>query len=310
MSSLQQSLGTVHQSNYQRAMAQIRTSDLPSSTKAAAYALLEHASADSGHLKADWDLILTLCERKSRGGARQHLTRLRAENIIHYSTNDYVYVDFTAWQALSEASNRRVEASNRRVDEIESVPADEVKIGGVHRIDAPKHRSGRSGASVSPTTQVGRYLPSSSPQENFDLPKHQEPQMGEIQGPSLAAHEIETSKRLLSDPKVGLKARRQICKLAEENRLANIRLHVFAYLEDRKKGKVQGAGALVNRLNNPHQFDPGRLTQEDMNSDLYRRYLLPDESERDDLLVYIEQDNRSLASQFNIPAEYADLINT
>ena len=58
--------------------------------------LLVRVNAENGHITITWDAMLKLAGCSTQGGARRHLSNLQKEGIIHYSTNNLVYVNFRA----------------------------------------------------------------------------------------------------------------------------------------------------------------------------------------------------------------------
>ena len=58
--------------------------------------LLVRVNAENGHITITWDAMLKLAGCSTQGGTRRHLSNLQKQGIIHYSTNDLVYVNFRA----------------------------------------------------------------------------------------------------------------------------------------------------------------------------------------------------------------------
>lgn len=77
------------------AIRQIDGADLSAALYRAARRLLD--VAPTGHAKLTKERANELCCTTSDGATRRLLGGLQAAGIIHYSTNGFVYVDFTAW---------------------------------------------------------------------------------------------------------------------------------------------------------------------------------------------------------------------
>lgn len=81
----------------------ILDADLPSATESVALRLVRRASPYDGQTNLTWDEYLSLCKSKgekatpNRDAARRHLIVLSRRHIIHYSTNDNIYVTFLGW---------------------------------------------------------------------------------------------------------------------------------------------------------------------------------------------------------------------
>ncbi|MCE7982522.1 MAG: hypothetical protein DYG89_15125 [Caldilinea sp. CFX5] len=79
----------------QAAIRQIDAADLSAAQYRAVRRLLD--VAPTGHAKLTKERANELCCTTSDGATRRLLGGLQAANIIHYSTNGFVYIDFTAW---------------------------------------------------------------------------------------------------------------------------------------------------------------------------------------------------------------------
>lgn len=82
---------------FTQALDAILAANLPTSTEVIAIRLLAEASKTNGQYNCTWDDYLVLCDYTNRRAAQRHLTRLSKLHIIHYSTNERVYVTFWAW---------------------------------------------------------------------------------------------------------------------------------------------------------------------------------------------------------------------
>ncbi len=82
----------------QAALNQIDQADLTAAQYRAVRRLLDVAAA-TGHAKLTKEHCSKLCSTTSEGAMRRLLGSLQQAGIIHYSTNGFVYIDFTAWSA-------------------------------------------------------------------------------------------------------------------------------------------------------------------------------------------------------------------
>ena len=74
----------------------VEADPLPS-TFAVAVRLALRISPENGQVNLTWDEYLALCDCTDRDNARRHLITLGRRKLIHYSTNDNVYVTWLAW---------------------------------------------------------------------------------------------------------------------------------------------------------------------------------------------------------------------
>ena len=81
----------------EQARSDILSSGLSKTTIANALALLERAHPYNGHIKLSKASLMDLWGVGSDGTIRHYLTQLAKAGIIHYSSNDFVYIDFKAW---------------------------------------------------------------------------------------------------------------------------------------------------------------------------------------------------------------------
>jgi hypothetical protein len=75
----------------------ISAAGLPPTTERNATRLLALVSADSGHAVITWAALAALWDC-SQAVARRHLGHIKSAGIIHYSSNQDVYVNFYAWE--------------------------------------------------------------------------------------------------------------------------------------------------------------------------------------------------------------------
>lgn len=86
-----------------QAMNAILSAELSPATERTAIRLLAKASTTGGQYNCTWADFLTLCGCDNRNAGRRHLTHIAKKGIIHYSTNEYVYVTFLAWMPAPDA---------------------------------------------------------------------------------------------------------------------------------------------------------------------------------------------------------------
>jgi len=129
---------------FTQALDAILAANLPTATEVVAIRLLAEASKANGQYNCTWDDYLTLCNCANRGAAQRHLTRLSKVKIIHYSTNDRVYIAFWAWLGDDD----RAKSARGRAETVHptrQIGADEVRIANDdapnQRVDAPNQRA-------------------------------------------------------------------------------------------------------------------------------------------------------------------------
>jgi hypothetical protein len=130
---------------YERALRQIDTADLGDATYRAARRLLD-AVGQVGHIKLTRDAIQAICHMTSYGSVRRALGTLQKARIIHYSTNDWVYVDFTAWQGATFFQNSRANSDHPRANfdhpransDHDEAPVSEARGNGASENDHPR----------------------------------------------------------------------------------------------------------------------------------------------------------------------------
>ena len=83
------------------ALDAILYADLPDSTLRVAVHLLNLCDPASGHTVLTWDELLAVAHSANKSAARRHLTRMQQAALIHYSTNEHVYITFHAFHPLN-----------------------------------------------------------------------------------------------------------------------------------------------------------------------------------------------------------------
>ncbi len=79
------------------ASAAIEAARLPKTTTENAQSLLQLASDDNGSVHTTYSAVRVLWSLTSDRSIRRHLTEMQEAQIIHYTTNLWVYVTFLAW---------------------------------------------------------------------------------------------------------------------------------------------------------------------------------------------------------------------
>jgi len=93
---------------YHTILDNLIAADLPASTERVAIRLLQAAHEETGSLTLSWDDYLALAHNKNVSAARRHLTALSKAGVLHYSTNELIYVQFLAWTDIETARPRAV----------------------------------------------------------------------------------------------------------------------------------------------------------------------------------------------------------
>lgn len=100
----------------QDAIRQIDQADLTAAQYRAARRLLDVAG-QTGHAKLTKDFAAERCATTSEGATRRLLGALQQAGIIHYSTNGFVYINFTAWSPAASGHYPRTFVGQEWVDE-------------------------------------------------------------------------------------------------------------------------------------------------------------------------------------------------
>ena len=82
---------------YRLAHQEICAAALPPSTARVAHELLGLADIGNGQVNMSWEELAAVTRCENVNAARRHLSRLSGVGLIHYSTNDFVYVTWLAW---------------------------------------------------------------------------------------------------------------------------------------------------------------------------------------------------------------------
>lgn len=92
---------------YTDALTAINDAVLPPTILRLATRLLSLVHEDNGYISVSWPEMMTICGVRNRGSVWKYLGALKAQGIIHYSTNERVDVSFEAWRTRP---NERVDA--------------------------------------------------------------------------------------------------------------------------------------------------------------------------------------------------------
>lgn len=97
-----------------QALLQLSSADLPATVMRTGVRILMMADG-FGRVRLTKAEAMAACETESLGTMRSHLTKLASAGVIHYSTNERVYVDFLAFfddGSRAERANHDAERSN------------------------------------------------------------------------------------------------------------------------------------------------------------------------------------------------------
>ena len=268
---------------YADALAAITDAELSLNMHVLATKLLGLVHPDNGYITLSWGDAMALCGVETRRSVWKYLGRLKAAGIIHYSTNERVDVAFEAWRTRHQRTVHAPLADSTRAASGQSESGE--KRATVHQrtVHAPLADSTRATGGA-PIGLVGRYRSTTS--GDLSKPTNQpEPVLDETQN---------RSRLLLLDPEVGL-SDVVASRLAAEHSFEWLLRQVFAWRDDIVAGRVDSAGALVNRID--RNYGPGQLTERDRASPLYQRHVSEDEQ-------------RAVEAGKYTPAEYEGIINT
>lgn len=270
---------------FTQALDAILAANLPTATEVIAIRLLAEASRTNGQYNCTWDDYLTLCNYTNRRAAQRHLTRLSKLRIIHYSTNERVYVTFWAWLGNDESRADLVHLT--RQNGTSSAPNDdEPRAKMVHptrQIGA--WDDGSRADLVHPTRQNGT---SDAPNRRATYTRARAPVLDretEIyinnntdQSLSVSRSDLQPEQQriydALTDPEVNIQSDNAV-KVAQFLDFRLVMLMIATWWPDRERFN---AGALFKRLMNPGKFRPGVPGKDFLASDFYRRHYPEDEA--------------------------------
>ncbi|MDO8706206.1 MAG: hypothetical protein Q7J84_14785 [Sulfuricaulis sp.] len=278
-----------------RVAAQIAISvaGFTAATERNAMRLLARAAEENGHVAITLDALCRLFDVKNPAVTRRHLGLIQAAGIIHYSTNQDVYINFRAWPArvgdtetviqdhLKRAPTRADdhEPTENTAPERAPTRADDPAEDPQRAPDLLKARVGDTesarGRAHGGDNRGGRlvginYFP--LPGENL-LPTNQPVN---AHAPKLAAWEAEASEGLLLA--LGCENLPTLRTLAATVTFEEIRAHALAWQRD---PKTTGPGGLLHRIRSA-DFALPELTDDDRRSSLFLRHRTPAEIAADE----------------------------
>lgn len=263
---------------------QILAADFGEATRTVAFRLLRMAG-ENGQVNLTWTIFCRICDTPSIPSARRHLTDLAKAGLIHYSTNDYVYVTFKAFLRVGSQNLRtgtQILAPDGSAGEPVGDAAGEPETENAKGFANSAHGFANfaNGRAVS-SYAGGGWLVGSNPDpcEDQDQPTNHP---AHATAPKLEPGVAE----LLADPLIGLNgpAVRAAMGLPLEEAL----LICLRWRADFDTGRCDGVGALLHRLR--QRWRPPSLTEMDRQHELYRRH------------------GGALERERYFPAEYRDVI--
>jgi hypothetical protein len=259
---------------------------LTAMTERVGHRLLALADARTGQVNLTWEELAEVTGCENVNAARRYLTRLQGAKLIHYSTNDYVYVTWLGWMEVPLAARTRAGSSawdetQRREDEAEmelfgesDAPA-AARECGEQRVHAPLAARGRAAG-----RDYSQLVSQSDLVHDRGLTNRHRP-----------SNDAERSVKLLMDAEVGLDGKTAQW-LASRHGFDELLRQVMTWRRQMEAGVVKGAGALVHRVRSGYG---AMMVERDKQSALYRRH--------------VGEEDESLA-RFNkwVPEEYRDII--
>jgi len=243
--------------------------DLPAATVKVCLCLLARVHPDNGQISMTWDEYIDLTNGLNRRAAQRHLTRLQKHRIIHYSTNDRIYIAFAAWLTAPKTYIKSTEKVHYPKSE-QPAQADPMY---------PKSTCNNLDVLFQclPDTTAARIRaipPPIPPDRLIDLVNSATPINQSMDGPEDS--ETRRSYALLTDPEIGMDATNALT-LAQANRFDWIMAQVAAWSTDPRRN----TGGLFNRIKN--KWGPGRFPNEFRRTELYLRHATPDPDWADSL---------------------------
>ena len=259
----------------EQARSDIMGNGLSKTTIANALALLGRAHPYNGHITITWDSICDLWGLTNPGSAQRYLGRIAHAGIIHYTTNQWIYVTFRAWPP-SEISawslpNQRVESTEVRVGSTVFDSDENPK----ERVESTAMRVGSTEVRVESTESArGVYLKSAHIELNE--------RMNDL---LLTPKEIDQSFAILTDPEIRM-SRAKSEELASRFPFADIRAFCCNFVADGwKPGKDAG---LISKWLESSETVPPQL-----HNDLWQRHRTPAEiAEAEEREAEAKEDNR------------------
>lgn len=262
---------------YDRVMKLIYESDMTPKTQLAALGLL--GAAISGALVCTRERAGQLCGTKSWGATRRMLGKIQATGIIHYRTNEMVYVAFGEYyyeegdQPRAKSDLLRAKSDQPRAlfdqDDADEVVEDDPVI--TFRSTTREKRADEAGGKG--LGWVGNDL--ISDQEGDTQPNPRNAHRAPPETSPALEPEQEWAYQLLTDSEIGVMPDRAYACVKWHTAAYVVRV-VAAWWAERSR---TGVGALVWRLMNPERSRPGPAFGEFLGSDLYWRHYPLSETE-------------------------------
>ena len=236
----------------EQARSDIMSSGLSKTTIANALALLGRAHGYNGHITLTWESIFDLWGLTSRGSTQRYLGRIAQAGIIHYTTNQWLYITFQAWPPSEISAQslpyQRVESTKMRVGSTGSYSEENPK----ESVESTKMRVG------STESARGLYLKSAHIELNE--------RMNDL---LLNPEEIDQSFAVLTDPEIRM-SRAKSEELASRFPFADIRAFCCNFMADGwKPGK--DAGLISSWLESSEVVPP------QLHNELWARHRTPAE---------------------------------
>lgn len=248
--------------------------DVPSAASTqVGIALLDRADERTGQVNLAWADLLLITGCQSRNAARRHLTALKQAGIIHFSTNENVYITFLAWFDASKTARQRAEidADESGDDGANAETARqraEINANGVKTARQRAETGGGKGRvelSIDlPTTNEGSN-PTQPPTDQNDEPTALQRVVFDLDGLKPADR---WSFDLLTDPDIAL---------MPENALRCAKLHTPAWVVRQVAAwwlarDELAVNVLAWRLLNPGKSQAGPASPAFLASELYARH--------------------------------------
>ena len=252
------------------AVARIEAADISANIYRTARRLLDLAG-DDGNLKIKRSSMMRIAKTTADGTMRRHLGTLTSNGIIHYSTNEFVYISFV------------------------NAPVDSASVITTRAQDALRRADDEP--------MITRRAQDASTRAQDALRRAEEPHNVclFVNTPTTNGDQEQTNKQttdargifLLTDDDVGLtvEVAQHYASLYEFDQLLR---HVGAWWQDRQAGSIATPGALIHRLRSG--WNAGPLSEEFRQSSIGRRHVNAQE------LAAVERQSAYR------PSEYADII--
>ncbi|MFN8493872.1 MAG: DnaA N-terminal domain-containing protein [Caldilineaceae bacterium] len=239
----------------------ILDADLPSATISIALRLVRRASPDNGQVNLTWDEFISLCGGCGGDNARRHLIRLSQKKLIHYSTNDNVYVTWLAWLMEDMSYDPNAPAKNAR-ESAKNARESANFAGENFENDAPAKNARESAKNARESAKNARESANFAEINISSSSSNSE-------GYSFRPELIALSRKMLRECGI-FPADAET--FARSHAFEELREHVFAWKKD---PRATGPGALKSRIVNDFHRKP--LGAADYTTSLYWQYRTPEE---------------------------------